>query len=61
MTVIAEKKQKIHQILDEMPEPFLDILLKYLEDLQKEDEEKLMQDFEQILEEDHQLLKRLAQ
>lgn len=63
MSVIEAKKEKIYQILDRMPEAFLDNLLEYLKEVEKEEEEEaiLMQHFEKILQKDYNLFKRLAQ
>lgn len=63
MSVIEAKKEEINQILDEMPEVFLDNLLEYLKEVKEEasGEDVLMQHFERILKEDYNLFKRLAQ
>ncbi|MDX1941939.1 MAG: hypothetical protein SFU99_15360 [Saprospiraceae bacterium] len=63
MSAIEAKKEEIYQILDEMPESFLDNLLEYLKELKEEtaEEELLMQHFEKILQKDYKLFKRLAQ
>lgn len=63
MSAVADKKEKIYKILDKMPEAFLDTLLTYLEELKEEasEEDVLMQHFDKIMEEDYNLLKRLAQ
>jgi hypothetical protein len=63
MSVIEAKKEEITQILDEMPETFLDTLLAYLKEMKGEtsEDEALMQHFERVLEKDYNLFKRLAQ
>lgn len=58
-----EIKEKIHQIVETLPEDVLSELLQYLRQLEKEsgDKIRLSLNFNTILAEDDNLLERLAQ
>jgi|GEM_PF-6865942 mevalonate kinase len=65
MSVLEAKKVEIHQILDQAPEYVIDDVLEFLHNLKQEPEEGVSESFMQalnkVMEEDHELLKRLAQ
>lgn len=61
MTVL-EMRAEIHKAIDELPEAILPELLLYVKQLQKSAAEKddINRFIEKVFEEDHNLLKRLA-
>ena len=62
MNSILEIKSKIHQVVEEIPDNFLQEILDYLHEKQMQTDKKnnLFKHYDKILKEDNQLLQKLA-
>ena len=62
MNSTLEIKSKIHQVVEEIPDNFLQEILDYLHEKQMQTDKKnnLFKHYDKILKEDNQLLQKLA-